>query len=108
MDGDAATASVAFEGGNFDGQTLAISLVSEDDEWKLDRIDSFVEFDQEALAAAVEETAVKGDDPATPEQAACVAENFRTGPPDQVQEALLSGDPRAARARVSGLRPLTA
>jgi hypothetical protein len=105
VDGDAATASVAFEGGNFDGQTLAISLVSEDDEWKLDRIDSFVEFDQEALAAAVEETAVKGDDPATPEQAACVAENFRTGPPDQVQAALLSGDPEQLAPAFQGCGP---
>ena len=92
VDGDAATASVAFEGGSFDGQTLAVSLVQEDDQWKLDQIDSFVEFDQAAFADAFEATAVKGDDPLTQAQAACVAENFRTGPADAVQQALLSGD----------------
>jgi hypothetical protein len=105
VDGDAATASVAFEGGNFDGQTLAVSLVKEDDQWKVDRIDSFVEFDQAAFADAFEGTSVKGDDPLTQEQAACIAENFRTGPPDVVQEALLSGDPERLAPAFEGCGP---
>ena len=70
-----------------------MSLVSEDDRWKLDSIDDIRDFDQQAFADAFEETAAKGDNPLTPEQASCIADNFRNGPPDVVKKALLSGDP---------------
>ena len=93
VDGDRATAAVAFTGGTFDGQTLDLSLV-DDGSWKLDSIDDLRDFDQEAFADAFEEVATKGEDPLTPEQASCVADNFRNGPTGVVEEALLSGDPQ--------------
>jgi hypothetical protein len=102
VDGGSATAAVAFEGSSFDGQTLNLSLLDEDGQWKLDRIESFESFDQRAFADAFEATAVEGDDPLTPEQAACVAENFREGPSETVQEALLSGNPEQLAPAFAG------
>ena len=49
VDGDSATAEVAFTGGGLNGQTAAISLVKEDDQWKLDSLDEFTSFDKEAF-----------------------------------------------------------
>src|SRR5262249_50866387 len=45
VDGDAATATVAFSGGNFDGQGLEVALAKENKEWKLDEVLGFSEFD---------------------------------------------------------------
>ena len=46
VDGDAATAEAAVTGGGLDGQTLGLSLVKEDDQWKLDSFDEFVDVRQ--------------------------------------------------------------
>lgn len=93
VDGERATATVESEGGSFDGQTVSVSLVDENGEWKLDRIEEFIEFDQDDFAAGFEESATRREeDPLSPREASCVAENFRNAPPDQIQEDILSGD----------------
>lgn len=102
VDGESATAEARIEGSVFDGQTLAISLVSEDGQWKLDRIEDITIFDKEALAEAFARTATQGEDPLTQEQADCVAENFRTGPPGTIEQAILSGDPEALAPAFQG------
>ena len=53
VDGDSATAEATFTGGGLDGQTLAISLVKEGDQWKLDSLDEFVTFDKDSFAAGL-------------------------------------------------------
>ena len=39
VDGDSATAEVAFSGGSLGGQEIAVSLVKEEDQWKLNSLD---------------------------------------------------------------------
>lgn len=47
--GGEATASVAFEGGTYDSQTVVFALAREEDRWKIDRMVEFVGFDRERL-----------------------------------------------------------
>jgi Domain of unknown function (DUF4878) len=94
-DGDNATANVALQGSTFDGQTLKISLVKEGDQWKLDHVDDFVHFDQQALADAFEKGFSSGKNPLPKDQAACVASGFANASPSDVKEVILSGEPRA-------------
>jgi hypothetical protein len=92
VNGDKATAEVAITGSTFDGQNLVISLVKEDDQWKLDHIDDIIDFDLQAFADAFEEVSKRGEDPFTDQQAKCVADNFASAQPETVKSALLSGD----------------
>jgi hypothetical protein len=64
VDGDTATAEADFSGGGLDGQTLTISLVKEGDQWKLDSLDEFVDFDKDSFASGLLEGAsADGDVP---------------------------------------------
>jgi ABC-type glycerol-3-phosphate transport system substrate-binding protein len=90
VDGDSATAEVAFEGGSLGGQTIAVSLVNEDDQWKLDSLDEFVEFDKQAFADGLLEGAAQDD---TPQPVLdCVEEAVVSTPDEELQSVYLSGD----------------
>jgi hypothetical protein len=91
VDGDAATAGADFSGGGLDGQTLTISLVKEGDQWKLDSLDEFVDFDKDSFASGLLEGAsADGDVP----QAVldCVEQAVADTPDEDLQEIYLSGD----------------
>jgi hypothetical protein len=92
VDGADATAEVAFVGGGFDGQTVEVALVEEDDTWKLDEILGFAELDNEALAQTLEEQFEAASDEITPEQIGCIGDAIREAPQEEVEELLLSGD----------------
>ena len=92
VDGDKATANVAITGSVYDGQTLGVSLVKEDDQWKLDHVDSFVQYDAGALADAFAKSLGGPNGDLTPTQIKCITTVVRTAPPQTVQTALLSGD----------------
>ncbi len=91
VDGDAATADVTFTGGGLDGQQLAVSLVKEDEQWKLDSLDEFIVFDKAAFTSALLEQAA--DDPDTPPNVVtCVEEQLGAASEEDLQTAFLSGD----------------
>jgi hypothetical protein len=91
VDGDAATADAAFSGGGLDGQTLTISLVKEDDQWKLDSLDEFVVFDKETFASGLLEGAASGGE--TPQAVLdCVEQAVADTPEEELQTIYLSGD----------------
>jgi ABC-type glycerol-3-phosphate transport system substrate-binding protein len=54
VEGEEATAKVSFTGGSFDGQTIAVALVQEEGDWKLNEAVEFVNLDREKLIAAFE------------------------------------------------------
>lgn len=93
VDGERATADAVPEGSVFDGQTLRLSLIKENDQWKLDRLDDMVDFDQARFAEAYAEALTVGDEPVTGAQANCVERNFASGPGETVEAAILSGEP---------------
>lgn len=91
VDGDSATAEVAFTGGSLDRQVIAMGLVKEDDQWKLDSFDEFVSFDQAAFTQALVAQASADDE--TPQQVVdCVEQTLTAADPEQIQSAYLSGD----------------
>ena len=91
VDGDSATAEVAFTGGGLNGQTAAISLVKEDDQWKLDSLDEFTSFDKEAFTAGLLEGAA--EDGELPQEAAdCLTQAIESTPDEELQTIYLSGD----------------
>lgn len=91
VDGDAATADVAIKGSTFDGQTVKVSLVKQGDQWKLDHIDDFVNFDQQKFADSFAKSATEGKNPLTQAQASCVASGFANASAGAVKTVVLSG-----------------
>jgi hypothetical protein len=91
IDGSDATADVAFVGNDFDGQTLAVALVEEDGDWKMDAITGFAKFDQEKLATAFEESLQSGEEPLEKDLAVCFAEVLRDAPKSEVEEIVIGG-----------------
>jgi hypothetical protein len=96
VDGDAATAKAAVTGSFFDGQTLNLALVKEGDQWKLDELTSFDDFDRDAMVAAISEE-LASEEGASPQAVDCVAGQIQSLPEDQVQAAFL-GDSDAEDA----------
>jgi hypothetical protein len=91
VDGDSATAEAAITGGNLSGQTLALSLAKEDDQWKLDSIDDFVVFDKDSFVTALGDSIAA--DPDTPASVAeCVTTELGAASEEDIQAAFLSGD----------------
>lgn len=92
VDGDSATASVAFTGGSLGGQVIEVSLVKDDEQWKLDALDRFTTFDKAAFTSAL--VARSESNPDTPsEVSSCVEGELNAAPDDQLQQAFLSGEP---------------
>lgn len=90
--GDSATASVAFKGGTFDGQTVDLALVKDGDQWKVDEITDIPNFDVAKFAAAFETGTQQGPNPATPKQAKCVGDQIRGADPAKLKAVILGGD----------------
>jgi len=89
VDGSAATADVAFVGGNLDGQALTIGLVEEDGDWKLDQLESFTKFDKAKIVAAFTEGL--GEAELSDEQASCIVEELEASSNEELEELVLSG-----------------
>jgi hypothetical protein len=91
VDGESATADVSFNGGSLDGQVIAVSLVDEDGQWKLDSLDEFIEFDKAAFKAGLLESAAAGGQ--TPQPVLnCIEQAINAASDEQITTAYLSGD----------------
>lgn len=91
VDGDSAAADVSFVGGTLDNQQIAISLVMEGGQWKLDSLDEFLAFDKPAFASALVAGAGAGGD--VPQRVLdCVEKAVNDASDEEVQSAYLSGD----------------
>jgi copper chaperone CopZ len=92
VDGDAATANVAFEGSFFDGQTIAVGLIKEGEAWKLNAANEFVGgFDREAFTTAFEaELAAAEDIP--PGVSDCIQENILALSEEEIDQLFLESD----------------
>jgi hypothetical protein len=90
VDGDSATADGAITGSFFDGQTLSIALVKQADEWKLNGVPGFADFDRGAFLAAFE----KGfrSDPEARPAAACVLQNLQGLSDQQLEDLFLQSN----------------
>jgi hypothetical protein len=101
VDGDSATAEGAITGTLFDGQTIAIVLVNEDGQWKLDEATGFVGFDRDTMLTSIEQEF--GSDPETPPKAAdCVVENFGQLSDQEIQDFFLGTASPQAEDQIFG------
>lgn len=75
IDGGKATASVEFEGGTFDGQTLEVALVEEDGDWKLNELTGFANFKTAPFIAELSKQLEK-EPGIEPETASCIVEGI--------------------------------
>jgi hypothetical protein len=90
VDGDNATANVAFTGGSFGGSTLAVALVKDDEGWKLDKITDIVNLDVATFRQSfADRLAASGDVPA--QVKTCITQAIQSASPDQIKQALLGG-----------------
>ena len=90
VDGEKATAEATPSGSTLDGQTLSISLVEEDGQWKLDQIDSFSAYDNAALED-VFRTKLGETGELSDSQVACIAKGVGKASQKEAEELLLSG-----------------
>jgi hypothetical protein len=90
VDGDAATATVAVVGGPLSGATLAVALVKDGDQWKLDRITDVPQLDVDAFKAAFSEEIAKSANLPGP-VITCMANAFNSVSEEQVKQLLVSG-----------------
>lgn len=100
VDGDSATAEVAFTGGGFDGQAVAVSLVKEDGDWKLDSIDSFASFDREAFVGSIE-TGFETSE-LTEEQLGCVSDALEAASDEELEAVILDQNGEEALIELVG------
>lgn len=91
IDGDSATAEVAFTGATLDGQTLTIAMVKDDDVWKLDQLEGFAEFNKEAMITAFL-TELQADEGTPPRVVTCLEQELRKADEEDLQSFVLEPD----------------
>ncbi|HET7417293.1 MAG TPA: hypothetical protein VFJ61_06690 [Solirubrobacterales bacterium] len=87
--GDKATADVAYIGGIFDGQTMAVALVKRNDAWKMDEVTGFSRFDRARLVRAMSASLSMGPGAFRPEVATCLEGVFAELPRPKLEEIVI-------------------
>lgn len=91
--GGEATASASFEGGTFDGQTVVIALVREEDRWKIDRMVEFVGFDRDRLVEGMKREVREFEGAGfEAELIACIVDRFERLGDAELQDLALYND----------------
>lgn len=90
IDGSSATADVALTGGSLDGQTLAVSVVKEGDQWKMDELTGFVELDRPKLVETLEEK--MGEEHGIPKSVVtCIGEGVEESSQAELEDLFFGG-----------------
>jgi hypothetical protein len=95
VNGEKATATVAFEGGPLGSQDLEVGLVEEGGDWKLDQIEAFVRYDGKALQEGFEKQFEKNPEGLNEEQAKCISRKVGEESEPEAEELFFSGSPDA-------------
>jgi hypothetical protein len=90
VSGDAATLEAAFDGSVYDGQTIAVSMVNDGGQWKVDEVTKIVKLDKGALAATFKDQ-LDSTGELSDEQVSCITDAITGSSQDGVEELLLSG-----------------
>jgi hypothetical protein len=91
VQGDKATADASFAGGGFDGSTLALALVKDGDQWKLDEITAIPKFDLPAFEKAFTQRLVTNEGVQS-QAVGCITNALDQAGPTVVKAALISGN----------------
>jgi hypothetical protein len=91
VNGQKATAEAEFIGGSLGSQTLAIALVKEDDDWKLDQIEGFANYDGKALEETFLKRFEESPEGLSKKQYTCIAEGIGKASTAEAEAMFLSG-----------------
>jgi hypothetical protein len=92
VNGEKATAEAEFIGGSLGSQTLAVALVEEDGDWKLDQIEGFANYDGKALEETFLKRFEESPEGLTKQQYTCIAEGIGKASTAEAETMFLSGD----------------
>ncbi|MCW2979578.1 MAG: hypothetical protein JWO14_1305 [Solirubrobacterales bacterium] len=91
VNGEKATAEAEFIGGSLGSQTLAIALVEEGGDWKLDQIEGFANYDGKALEESFLKRFEESSEGLTKKQYTCIAEGIGKASTAEAEAMFLSG-----------------
>jgi hypothetical protein len=91
VNGEKATAEAEFIGGSLGSQTLAVALVEEDGNWKLDQIEGFANYDGKALEETFLKRFEESPEGLTKKQYTCIAEGIGQASTAEAEAMFLSG-----------------
>ncbi|HJZ35560.1 MAG TPA: hypothetical protein VJ204_04730 [Solirubrobacterales bacterium] len=91
VDGEKATAEAEFIGGSLGSQTLAVALVEEDGDWKLDQIEGFANYDGKALEETFLKRFEESPEGLSKKQYTCIAEGIGKASTAEAEAMFLSG-----------------
>jgi pectin methylesterase-like acyl-CoA thioesterase len=94
VDGSNATAEAALEGGGLDGQTVEVGLIKDGDQWRLNEVVKFTDFDHTHLVQGLEKE-LADTDKSEAEFASCFVEAFKQASESEVEELIFGKSPRA-------------
>jgi hypothetical protein len=89
-----ATAEAVLTGGGLDGQTVEVALIKDGDQWKMDEIVRFTDFDQTHLVDGLERE-LSDTDKSEAKFASCFVEAFRQASEAEVEELAFGKSPQA-------------
>lgn len=90
VSGSSATAEAALTGGGLGGQTVEVALVKDGEQWKLDEVVKFTNFDRAKLVEFFKEEFAKASSELPPKLSGCFIEVFQEGSQAEIEELLLS------------------
>lgn len=90
IEGSEATADVALTGGGFDGQALAVALLKDGDQWKLNEITGFAKFNQARLVETFEKRFSEASE-ISGRTVTCFTEALEEASESEIEELLMSG-----------------
>jgi hypothetical protein len=91
VDGSSATADVAMAGGSLGGQAVKVELVKHGDQWKMDEIVEFTQFNRAKLVEDLEGELNEYLDQLGPKIGSCFFNAFEEGSQEEVEELLFGG-----------------
>lgn len=91
VNGEKATAEVEFIGGSLGSQTLAVALVEEGGDWKLDQIEGFAHYDGKALEESFLKRFEEDSEGLTKKQYTCIVEGIGKASSAEAEAMFLSG-----------------
>jgi hypothetical protein len=99
VSGSSATAEVGLSGGNLDGQTLEVALVEQGDQWKLNEVVKFTQFDQEKLVETFEREIEKSGE-ANSKFTGCFVEALEEADRAEIEGLVLRGSAKGIEKAV--------
>ncbi len=94
VNGSSATAEAALTGGGLDGQTVEVALIKDGDQWKMDEVVGFTDFDHAHLVEGLERE-LSDTDKSEAKFASCFVEAFQQASEAEVEELVFGKSPQA-------------